>query len=339
MLRQWSVAAACILAAYAVPACTSFEEIQKKSIRIDGSSTVYPLSEAVVEEFRRIDSGFQVTVGISGTGGGFGKFLRREAEILNASRPIRASELELAKRKAIDFIELPLAYDGIAVVVHPLNSWCSSLTVSDLQRIWEPSAQGRISRWNQVRTDWPDNPIHLFGPGTGSGTYDYFTLAVVGEEGVSRADFTCSEDDNLLVWGVARDPYALGFFGLSYYEKNKNDLKVVAIDDQNPENGRGAVKPTLSTIFNGSYQPFSRPIFIYVRADAIEIPSVERFVDFYLLSAPKLAREVGYIALPDQAYDVVLSRFRNRKMGTVFDTHGSQVGVTVRELVSLETRP
>jgi len=311
---------------------------ESERIRLDGSSTVYPLSEAMAEEFQRQESQVRITVGISGTGGGFGKFLRGEAEVLNASRPIRASELELANEKNVEFIELPIAYDGIAVVVHPSNTWCSSLTISELKRIWEPGSQGRILRWNQVRPDWPDQPIHLFGPGADSGTYDYFTLAVVGEEGVSRGDFTSSEDDNLLVWGVARDPNALGFFGLSYFEENKQGLKVVAIDDQKSDNGDGPVEPLLETIFKGTYQPLSRPIFIYVRYDAVSLPVVERFVDFYVRNVSILAKELGYIALPDQAYDLVLNRFRNRVTGTVFETNGSQVGVTVGKLLDLETR-
>ena len=321
-----------------LPGCGGFGSEKNEQIRLDGSSTVYPLSEAVAEEFQRLESGVHITMGVSGTGGGFSKFLRREVEILNASRPIRASELQLANKNAVRFIELPVAYDGIVVVVHPSNVWCSSLTVNQLRRIWEPAAQGKILRWNQVRPDWPDKPIHLFGPGVDSGTYDYFTLAIVGEEGVSRGDFTSSEDDNVLVSGVAGDPNALGFFGLSYFEENKKNLKVVAIDDQKPDNGEGPVEPSLTTIFGGSYQPLSRPIFIYVRDDAVKLPAVERFVDFYLCNASNLAKELGYIGLPVPAYDLVLRRFGNRVTGTVFETNGSQVGVTVGELLDLETR-
>jgi phosphate transport system substrate-binding protein len=311
---------------------------KSKRIRIDGSSTVYPLSEAVVEEFQRQESTVRITVGISGTGGGFSKFLRGETEIVDASRPITASELEIANEKALGFIELPIAYDGIAVVVNPSNTWCSSLSVNDLKRIWEPAAQGRILNWSHVRPDWPNEPIHLFGPGVDSGTYDYFTLAIVGQEGVSRGDFTSSEDDNVLVWGVARDPNALGFFGLSYFEENKEKLKVVAIDDLKSDNGDGPVLPSIITIMSGTYQPLSRPIFIYVRDDAVEMPAVDRFVDFYLRTAPNLVGELGYISLPDRAYELVLNRFRNRITGTVFESCGSQVGVTVGELLSLESR-
>jgi phosphate transport system substrate-binding protein len=318
--------------------CGGFEIQRSAKIRVDGSSTVYPLSEAMAEEFQRRESGVQIAVGVSGTGGGFGKFLRGEVEILNASRPIKASELRLAEEKSVGFIELPVAYDGIAVVVHPSNDWCSSLTVKELKRIWVPAAQGRILRWNQIRPDWPDEPIHLFGPGVDSGTYDYFTLAVVGEEGVSRGDFTSSEDDNLLVWGVARDPNSLGFFGLSYFEDSKGSLKLVAIDDQKSDNGHGPIEPSLVTIFNGSYQPLSRPIFIYVRKEAVDARAVERFVEFYLSNASMLAQELGFIALPSQVYELVMKRFQNRVTGTVFERNGSQVGVTVRELLDLETR-
>jgi phosphate transport system substrate-binding protein len=311
---------------------------QMGMIRLDGSSTVYPLSEAVAEEFRRLEPEIRVTVGISGTGGGFSKFLRREAEILNASRPIRAGELRMASERSIEFIELPVAYDGIAVVVNPKNTWCTSLTVGELRRIWSPEAQGRVLRWNQIRVDWPEKPINLFGPGVDSGTYDHFTLAVVGDEGSSRGDFTSSEDDNVLVRGVAGDPYALGFFGLAYYEENKDRLRVVGIDDEEEANGDGPFRPSLATIFSGNYQPLSRPIFIYVNRDAANLPSVQHFVNFYLSEAPVLVREVGYIGLPDKAYEVVLDRFQRRVTGTVFRSGGSQVGLTVDELLNLETR-
>lgn len=304
-------------------------------VRIDGSSTVYPISEAVAEEFRREQPGVRVMVGISGTGGGFKKFTRGETDISDASRPIKSSEEEVARASRIEFIELPVAYDGLAVVVNPNNTWCSSMTVEELKQLWQPEAQEKITRWNQVRSQWPDREIHLFGPGVDSGTYDYFTEAVVGKEGASRGDLTSSEDDNVLVQGVSRDENALGFFGYAYYEENRGKLKLVAVDDQNPDNGEGAILPSPETVSNGTYQPLSRPIFIYVGEQAAGRPEVARFVEFYLQNAPALVREVGYIALPERAYQLALERFQKRVTGTIF-SGGSQVGVSMEELLQRE---
>jgi phosphate transport system substrate-binding protein len=300
-------------------------------IRIDGSSTVYPIAEAAAEEFREVQPAVRVTVGISGTGGGFKKFTRGETDITNASRPIKESELEMARAAGVQFIELPVAYDGIAIVVNHNNTWVNSLTVEQLKRIWQPEAQGRVTRWNQIDSSWPDLEIRLFGPGVDSGTYDYFTGAIVGTEGASRGDFTSSEDDNVLVQGVASDERALGFFGYAYYEENQGRLKLVPIDG-----GAGPVSPSPEAINNGTYQPLSRPVFMYISLAAADRPEVSEFVQFYFREASSLVREVGYISLPDEAYRLARDRFERRLAGTVFATGGSQVGLTVEDLLKRE---
>ncbi len=308
-------------------------------VALDGSSTVFPISEAVAEEFREFHPRVRVTVGVSGTGGGFKKFTRREIDIGNASRPIKPSELAAAQQSGVEFLELPIAYDGIAVVVNRGNEWAREMTVSELNRLWQPEAQGKVTRWNQIRVGWPDRPIKLFGAGVDSGTYDYFTQAVSGQEGASRGDFTASEDDNVLVQGVASDVEAMGFFGFAYYEENRHRLRALAIDDENPDNGAGPIAPTTETVGNGTYQPLSRPVFIYVRKDALDKPQVEGFVRFYLENAAQLSREVGYIALPETTYRVLLDRLDRRVAGSVFGGEGSQVGVTVDDLLRRETTP
>ncbi len=304
-------------------------------VRIDGSSTVYPITEAVAEEFRAVGPDVRVTVGVSGTGGGFKKFVRAETDISDASRPIKEVEIKAAKAANIEFIELPVAYDGLAVVVNPKNDWCVNLTVEELKRLWSPEAQGVVTKWSQVRQGWPDSEIKLFGPGVDSGTYDYFTEAVVGKEGASRGDFTASEDDNVLVQGVASDVNGLGFFGYAYYEENKDKLRVVPIEDGNPDNGEGPITPSPESVGNGTYQPLSRPIFIYVAKAAADRPEVQAFVEFYLKNAATLVREVGYIPLPADAYSLALKRFQGRVAGSVF-AGGSQVGVSIQELLSKE---
>jgi phosphate transport system substrate-binding protein len=304
-------------------------------IRVDGSSTVAPISEAVAEEFQAANPGLRPIVGTSGTGGGFQKFCNGETDISNASRPIKASEIEACAKAGIEYIELPIAYDGLAVVVHPNNTWAGTMTVAELETLWEPSAQGRITRWNQIRPSWPDREIRLFGAGVDSGTYDYFTEAIVGEEGASRGDFTNSEDDNILVQGVASDELALGFMGLAYYEQNKNRLKLVAIDDGKKENGEGPVAPSPETVGNGTYQPLSRPLFIYVSARAAERPEVQRFVESYFASGA-LVREVGYIELTPEIYALAQQYFAARKTGTAFGDGGSQVGLSLEALLARE---
>jgi phosphate transport system substrate-binding protein len=306
-------------------------------VKVDGSSTVFPITEAVAEEFQKAEQGkVRVTVGISGTGGGFKKFCAGETDISDASRPIKESEVKLCGAKKIEYIELPVAYDGLAVMVNPKNNWVDSMTVKELKMIWEPAAQGKILKWNQVRPSWPDRPIRLYGPGTDSGTFDYFTEAINGKEKASRSDFTASEDDNILVQGIASDLGALGYFGVAYYENNKDKLKLVAVDDEKDGNGKGPQRPTYENIVKGTYQPLARPIFIYVNAKAAERPEVQRFVKFYIKNGAKLSKEVGYVSLPKEAYDLAQGRFDKRMKGSVFGGHGSQVGVKIEDLLKKE---
>lgn len=303
-----------------------------KVIEIDGSSTVFPILQIAAEEFRA-EHGGQITIGVSGTGGGFKKFCRGEISITGASRPVRASERAQCKEAGIDFIELPVAYDGVVIVVNPKNDWVDHMTVDELKTIWAPASQGEITRWSQVRDGWPDQALHLFGAGVDSGTYDYFTEAVVGEEHASRGDFTSSENDNVLVQGISTDSKALGFFGYAYYEESKDVLKAVPVDDGDPENGAGPVAASPATIADGTYQPLSRPLFVYVSVDDAERPAVEDFIEYLLGPGRPLVREVGYVPLPDRAYELVAERFARRTTGTLF-AEGAKVGVTVEELLS-----
>ena len=304
-------------------------------IQIDGSSTVFPITEAVAEEFQKANKNIRVTVGISGTGGGFQKFCRAETDISDASRPISATEIAACKQAGIEYIELPIAYDGLAVVVNPKNTWAASMTVAELKKLWAPEAQGKITRWNQVRTGWPDREIHLYGAGVDSGTYDYFTEATVGKAKSSRGDFTSSEDDNVLVQGVSGDESSLGFLPLAYVEQNKAALKLLPIDDGKPENGAGPITPTAETVRNGTYQPLSRPLFIYIARKAADRPEVQKFVDSYF-GAQQLMREVGYVELTPQIYDLAKKHFADRKVGTAFGEGGSQVGITLEKLLARE---
>jgi phosphate transport system substrate-binding protein len=302
-------------------------------ITLDGSSTVFPISEAVAEEFQKVTPGARVTVGISGTGGGFQRFCRSETLISNASRPILASEIAACEAAGVAYVELPVAYDGLAIVVNPRNDWATSITTAELKTIWEPAAQGTILRWNQVRAAWPDQEIHLFGAGVDSGTFDYFTEVINGKAKASRGDYTSSEDDNVLVQGVAGDAYALGFMGLAYYQENRARLRVVPVDDERPENGAGPTAPSLETVRGGTYQPLSRPIFIYVNRQALARPDLQRFADFYLTSVPALAAEVGYVPLADPEQRLVEERLAARTPGTLFDP-----AAPMHSEISLEAR-
>ena len=282
-------------------------------VQIDGSSTVFPISEAVAEEFNAIAPRVRITVGVSGTGGGFKKFINNEIDISNASRSIKSSEAERAAAAGIDYIELPVAFDGLSVVINPKNDWVDQLTIAELNAIWRP--EDPVMRWRDVRADWPDQPIKLYGPGTDSGTFDYFTKVVNGKEQASRADFTASEDDNVLVQGIAGDLYSLGYFGYAYYKENQDKLTLVPIDG-----GTGAISPSETTINNGTYAPLSRPIFIYARSSALDDPIIERFVHFYLDQAEKLASEVGYIPMPQTVYRAANDRVSNRITGSAYLT-------------------
>ncbi len=304
-------------------------------IAIDGSSTVFPITEAVAEEFRRTNDA-RVTIGVSGTGGGFKKFCKGETAITGASRPIKPSEVELCKSSPVEYIELPVAYDGISLVVSPKNDWASHMTVAELKALWRPEAQDQVKRWSQVRTGWPDEEIHLFGAGVDSGTYDYFTAAIVGTEHSSRGDFTSSEDDNVLVQGVAMDRLALGFFGYAYYAENKDKLKLIGIDDENDQNGKGPIAPSPESVIDGTYSPLARPIFVYVNKAAVDRPEVLAFMTFYLEHGPKLVTEVGYIPLPERAYGLAAKRLQNRVVGSIFGGSGSRIGVSVEALLAAE---
>jgi phosphate transport system substrate-binding protein len=302
-------------------------------VQIDGSSTVFPVTEAVAEEFQKAKRGkVKVTVGISGTGGGFKKFCRGEIDIGDASRPILKKEMEQCKQAAIEYFELPVAYDALTVMVNPKNEWASSMTVAELKKIWEPAAQGKITNWNQVRSNWPNAPLKLFGAGADSGTFDYFTEAIVGKAKSSRGDFTASEDDNVLVQGIANDRNSLGYFGFAYYIENQKKLKAVAIDS-----GKGPVAPSVKSVEDGTYQPLSRPIFIYVSKKAMDKPEVKEFVEFYLKNAPNLVKQVKYVALPQNAYTVGLEHLKKGKTGTVFGGE-AEVGVKIEELLKREAK-
>ncbi|MBU3958981.1 MAG: PstS family phosphate ABC transporter substrate-binding protein [Candidatus Omnitrophica bacterium] len=307
-----------------------------KLIKIDGSSTVFPITEAVAEEFQKANSGIKVMVGISGTGGGFKRFGRGEIDISDASRPIKPKEVELCKENNIGYIELPVAYDGLAVVVNPKNTWVDYLTVKELKKLWEPSSQRVITKWSQIREGFPDKEIRLYGAGTDSGTFDYFTEAICGKTGASRGDYTASEDDNALVEGVASDTHALGYFGLAYYEQNKDKLKIVPIDDGNDANGKGPIEPTSQSVTDATYQPLARPIFIYISIQAAKKEEVQKFVEFYLKNSPELVAEVGYIPLPKEAYEVALERFKKRITGSVFGGKGAKMGVKMADLLRME---
>jgi len=333
-IQQLTAAVSCVVAATMVTFSGSMVQAQGRStISIDGSSTVFPITEAVAEEFQNARrNSVAVVVGISGTGGGFKRFCAGETDISNASRPIKASEMELCRQAGVQYIEVPVAYDALTVVVNPDNDWVTSLSVEDLKTMWEPAAEGQISRWNQVRSEWPNAPINLFGPGADSGTFDYFTEAINGKAQESRGDFTASEDDNVLVQGVLRDRNALGYFGFAYYENNKDRLRAVPID-----NGNGPVFPSRAAVENGTYQPLSRPLFIYISTAALRRPEVREFANFYLDNADELSAEVGYVALPAEVYSIVRRNVETGKVGSVF-ANRETVGVNISDLLRLEAQ-
>ncbi|MFN4066455.1 MAG: PstS family phosphate ABC transporter substrate-binding protein [Thermosynechococcus sp.] len=308
--RLGVAAAVAALSASLIPA--AFSQQGAPVVRIDGSSTVYPVTEVAAEQFQKAQGGkIRVTVGISGTGGGFKKFCRGETDISNASRPILAKEMEECKKNNIQYIELPVAYDALTVVVNPQNTWAKSLTVAELKKVWEPDS--KINNWNQIRSGFPNLPLKLFGAGADSGTFDYFTEAINGKAKASRKDYTASEDDNVLVQGVSRERGALGYFGYAYYAENKNKLKPVAID-----NGKGPVMPSEKTVLDGTYQPLSRPIFIYVNANSAKRPEVRQFVSYYLSNGPAIVKKSRYVPLPSSAYKAILARFNKNQVGTAF---------------------
>ena len=298
-------------------------------IAIDGSSTVFPITEAVAEEFGDLTGGqVRAVVGISGTGGGFKKFCASETVISDASRPIKQKEVDLCAAAGVEYIELPVAIDGLSVLVNKENDFVDCLSVAQLNMIWAPEAEGVVMKWNQVDPSWPDEDIKLYAPGVDSGTFDYFTEAVNGDGGVSRGDFVASEDDNVLVQGIAGDRHSLGYFGYAYYVENRDKLKVVPVDG-----GNGCVAPTDDAINNGSYAPLSRPLFIYVRADAAQETHVAEFVRYYLGGeGQRLAASVGYIPFPGAVYDLALGKFEAGATGTVFGGQNAFKGAVVEGL-------
>jgi phosphate transport system substrate-binding protein len=324
LLKKTAIAAAIVGGALSA----TFARAQSM-VQIDGSSTVYPITEAVAEEFQKAKAGsIKVTVGISGTGGGFKKFVRGEIDISDASRPILQAEIDQAKQAGIQYIELPVAFDALTVIVNPRNSWVDKLTVAELKTIWEPGAQGKINNWNQVRTGFPDAPLKLYGAGSDSGTFDYFTEAINGKAKASRGDYTASEDDNVLVQGVSNDRNAIGYFGLAYYMENKDKLKAVPVVNKEGK----AVLPSAEAVKDGSYNPLGRPIFIYVNLKSLnEKAHVREFVEFYLKHAPKLVAEVKYVPLPDSAYEMALKRVSAKQTGTVYGGKDA-IGLKIDEL-------
>ena len=307
---------------------------QSQIVKIDGSSTVFPVTEAVAEDFQKAKKQkVKVTVGISGTGGGFKKFCRGETDISNASRPILKAEMADCQKAGIEYFELPVAFDALTVVVNPKNTFIKQLTVAEMKKMWEPAAQGKVTRWSQVNPAWPDQPMKLFGPGADSGTFDYFTEAVVGKSKSSRGDFTASEDDNVLVTGVSRDVNGLGYFGYAYYIENKDKLKAVPIVNDKGQ----AVEPSMEAVLKGTYTPLARPIFIYVSAKSLARPEVKEFVEYYMTNGAALAKEVKYVPLPDSAYKTALQHVQKGKKGTVFGGV-AEVGVTIDELLKREAK-
>jgi phosphate transport system substrate-binding protein len=297
-LKHLSIAGAAALATATLGVTISKVHSQPNIVAIDGSSTVFPIAEAVAEEFQQ-ETDYNVTVGVSGSGGGFEKFCRGETDISNASRPISEEEVQRCADNGIEYTEMRVAFDGITVVVNPENDWAEAITVEELKTIWEPEAQGSVTNWNDVRSEWPDAQMSLFGPGSDSGTFDYFTEVIVGEEGASRGDYTASEDDSVLVVGVENDQNALGYFGYAYYVENQDSLKALGVD-----NGEGEpVKPSQQTIESGEYAPLSRPLFMYVSKSAMDKPQVTSYVNFFMDNAPDLVGEVGYVPLSQSAYE------------------------------------
>ncbi len=308
---------------------------QTPIVKLDGSSTVYPVSEAVAEDFQKSKKGaVKVTVGISGTGGGFKKFCRNEIDIANASRPILKKEMEECAKEGVKYIELPVAFDALTVVVNPKNDFIKQMTVDELKTMWEPAAQGKVKTWKDVNPTWPNEPVKLFGAGSDSGTFDYFTEAIVGKAKSSRGDYTASEDDNVLVQGVQRDRFALGYFGFAYYIENQAKLKAVPIVAKGTTVG---VAPSMEAVLKGSYQPLARPIFIYVNAKSLAKPEVKEFVAYYMTHGAKLAKEVKYVPLPAESYKLSQDHVNKMKLGTVFGGL-SEVGVTIEELLRREAK-
>ena len=317
-----------------IAVATSLASQETQSIKIDGSSTVYPITEEIVTEFQiNYKKPVDIEINFSGTGGGFAKFCRGETDINNASRPIQLDEMEACREAGVAYIELPVAFDALTVVVNPANNWLDTITTEELAKIWSPEAEGKITRWNQIRPSFPDKPLNLYAPGEDSGTFDYFTEAIVGKAGASRSDVTSSEDDDVLVREVSQDPNAMGYFGLAYYEQKSSEMKAVAVDS-----GDGAVLPSRETVEQAEYQPLARPLFVYINAAAArENSALVRLTEFYLKNASAVVSEVGYVPLPEEAYQINEVTFYRGEVGTVFDGQ-SRFNVTIPELLRKQAR-
>lgn len=313
-------------------AAPSGRQARSAVISIDGSSTVFPISEAIAEEFQMANRGLRVTVGVAGTGGGMKKFCRGEIDIANASRPIQKEEMAACEAAGIRYYELPVAYDALTVVVNPGNDWVQDISIEELRRIWEPAAQGTVTRWNQVNPEWPDRPINLYGAGADSGTFDYFTEVVTGKAKSSRGDYTASEDDNVLVQGVANDINALGYFGFAFYVDNRDKVRSLAIE---PGEGQPAIQPSVESVIDGSYMPLARPMFIYVSEKAYQRDEVRQFLDFYLGNVGRLAGEVNYVPLPPEAYATIAKHLEEGRFGTVFKGEPA-TAVSIEKLLEKE---
>lgn len=300
--------------------------VQAQTIKADGSSTVGPITQAIAEEYQERHPNVNITVGISGTGGGFKKMIAGEIDIADASRPVKAGESNALRAAGVSYIELPVAYDAITIVVSQQNTWCKNLTRAELKKIWEPGS--KVNNWKQVRSSFPSRPLRLYGPGTASGTFDYFTEAINGKEKACRSDYSASEDDNVLVQGVSRDAGALGYFGLAYYEENKSKLNAVSVD---------GVMPSAATVVNGKYQPLARPLFIYVKKSSAAKPHVASFVRFYLQNTSRLSRKVGYVGLPSSITRLAMQRFNKKTGGSLFAGKGAVVGVRLGDLLRKES--
>ena len=303
-----------------------------QTVKIDGSSTVYPITEGIAEDFQKATK-VKVTVGVSGTGGGFKKFCRGETDVANASRSITRQEIEACRAQGIEFYEFPIAFDAMTVVVNPRNNFIKELTIDQLRTLWEPAAQGRITHWNQIDPKWPNQRISLFGPGADSGTFEYFTEAVTGKSKSSRGDFTASEDDNILVKGVSTNQFGLAYFGFAYYEENKSKVRAVPIVNKDGK----AVYPSELSVMDGTYNPLARPIFIYVNAASVKKPEVRQFVEFYMKNAAAISKDVKYVPLPQKVYQSNLTNLERGRVGTVFGGH-AKVGMTIEELVNAEVK-
>ena len=315
------------LLAAALPAAA-----QDKRVAIDGSSTVFPASEAIAEEFQKLNKGVIVTVGISGTGGGFKKFCRGETDISNGSRPILKEEMAECKKTGVEYFELPIAFDALTVAVSPKNTFLDCITVAELKKMWEPGAQGKVTTWKDVNEKWPDQPLKLYGAGADSGTFDYFTEATVGKAKSSRGDYTASEDDNVLVQGIENDVNSLGYIPYAYYEPHARKMKALGVDWGK---GQGCVKPSLDAVLAGKYNPLARPLFIYVNRKSTDKPEVKAFVEFALTKGPALVKEVKYLPLPDEAYKLGLERFKAGQLGSGFGGV-PQVGLPVAEILKMK---